>query len=139
MDPVTAHGLIPASESATSGEAGFTTLQFVAAAGLGLVTFVVLANFVVFVYARGVVRAAVDEGARRGGRLGASPADCEARADDLVDDLLGGRIGDGVSVSCTTSDDTVIAVGRVRMQGWLPVVPDWTFTLEGRSVRERAP
>lgn len=118
---------------------GSTTIQFVAAAGLALVTFVVLANLVVFVYARGVVRAAVDEGARRGGRLGASPADCEARAADVVADLLGGRIGDDVSVSCSASDDAAVAVGHVRLKGWLPVVPDWTFTLEGRSVRERAP
>jgi hypothetical protein len=139
VDRGPAHGLIPASKRATAAEAGFTTIQFVAAAGIGLVTFVVLANFVVFVYARGVVRAAVDEGARRGGRLGATPTECEARAHDVVDDLLGGRIGDGVSVSCRASDDTVVAVGRVRLQGWLPVVPDWEFTLEGRSVRERAP
>ncbi|MGH9025652.1 MAG: hypothetical protein ACRDWD_05965 [Acidimicrobiia bacterium] len=116
-----------------------TTIQFVAAAGLALVVFVLLANFVVFVYARGVVRAAVDEGARRGGRLGASTAECEARAQDIVDDLLGGRMGDDVTVSCSTSAGIVVARGRARLHGWLPAVPDWTFTLEGRSVQERAP
>jgi hypothetical protein len=101
--------------------------------------FAVLANFVVFVYARGVVRAAVDEGARRGGRLGAGTGQCEARAEDVVDDLLGGQLGDGVSVSCSRSEGLVVARGRARFESWLPLVPDWNFTLEGRSVRERAP
>jgi hypothetical protein len=101
--------------------------------------FAVLANFVVFVYARGVVRAAVDEGARRGGRLGASPAQCEARARDVVEDLLGGQLGNGVTISCSRSEGLVVAQGRARLQSWLPLVPDWNFTLESRSVRERAP
>ena len=101
--------------------------------------FAVLANFVVFVYARGVVRAAVDEGARRGGRLGANAGQCEARAEDVVGDLLGGQLGDGVSIACSRSDGLVVARGQAHFQSWLPLVPDWRFTLEGRSVRERAP
>ena len=41
-----------------------TTIQYVAAIGLSLVVFVTMANFVVDLYARGVVRSAMDEGAR---------------------------------------------------------------------------
>jgi hypothetical protein len=116
-----------------------TTIQFAAAAGLGLVMFVVLANFVVFVYARGVVRAAVDEGARTGGRLGATTEQCETRARDVVDDLLGGQLGNGVGVRCRQAGDLVVAQGTARLPSWLPLVPDWNFVIEGRSVRERAP
>jgi len=41
-----------------------TTIQYVAGTALALLAFVMMANFVVFLYARGVVRSAVDEGAR---------------------------------------------------------------------------
>jgi hypothetical protein len=115
------------------------TVQFVAAAGLGLLMFVVLANFVVFVYARGVVRAAVDEGARDGGRLGAGVGQCQERAGDVIGDLLGGRLGDGVAVTCRQEDGLVVARAEAHLQSWLPLVPDWAFTLEGRSVQEQAP
>ena len=57
-----------------------TTVQYVVAVALSLLVFVMMANFIVFLYARGVVRAAVDEGARTGGRTGAGSAECEARA-----------------------------------------------------------
>jgi hypothetical protein len=73
-----------------SGEDGMTTVQYVAATAFSLIVFVMMANFIVFLYARGVVRAAVDEGARAGGRFGASSAECESRARDVLGDLLAG-------------------------------------------------
>jgi hypothetical protein len=119
-----------------------TTAQYIAATGFSLVAFVMMANFVVFLYARGVVRAAVDEGARAGGRFGASAAECEARVTDVVDDLLGGGLGTGVRVGCHEDgqDDVMRARADVVLRGWLPgVMPDWSFTLEAQSVKERAP
>lgn len=119
-----------------------TTAQYVAATAFSLFAFVMMANLVVFLYARGVVRAAVDEGARAGGRFGASQAECEARAHDVVGDLLGGRLGDGVRISCEGGPGaaTMRAQADVVLRGWLPgLVPDWSFKLVGQSVKERAP
>lgn len=119
-----------------------TTTQYVAATGLSLIVFVMMANFIVFLYARGVVRAAVDEGARAGGRFGASTAECEARAGDVLGDLLGGGLGAGVRVGCADdgADDVMRARAEVVLRGWIPgVIPDWSFSLEAQSVRERMP
>jgi hypothetical protein len=117
-----------------------TTIQYVAATALSLVVFVGLANFVVDLYARGVARSMVDEAARAGAPIDASPAECEARAHDVVDNLLGGKLRRSVSVTCSERAGTVRARARVRLEGWLPgVVPDWSFTLVGSAVKEREP
>jgi hypothetical protein len=119
-----------------------TTAQYVAATAFSLLAFVMLANFIVFLYARGVVRAAVDEGARAGGRFGASEADCESRADDVLGDLLGGGLGSGVELSChrDRGEEVMRAQADVLLRGWIPgLTPDWSFTLEARSVKERVP
>jgi hypothetical protein len=121
-----------------SGEDGMTTVQYVAATAFSLIVFVMMANFIVFLYARGVVRAAVDEGARAGGRFGATSAECESRARDVLGDLLAGRLGSDVSVRCESpNEDEMHATVHVTLHGWLPgLVPDWTFTLDARSVKE---
>jgi hypothetical protein len=120
-----------------SGEAGMTTVQYVAATGFSLIVFVMLANFIVFLYARGVVRASVDEGARAGSRFDTGTAECEARARDVLGDLLGGVLGRDVEVRCEhRPEDVMQATVHAKLRGWLPVVPDWTFTLQARSVKE---
>ena len=117
-----------------------TTIQYVAGTALALLAFVMMANFVVFLYARGVVRSAVDEGARAGGPVDATPADCESRAHDVVADLLGGGLGRSVSVSCRESGGVVTARAKARFSSWIPgVIPDWSFTLGGTTVKEREP
>jgi len=117
-----------------------TTVQFVAGAGLGLLMFVMLANFVVFLYARGVIRAAVDEGARSGGRFGATADVCETRGRAVLDDLLGGRMGSDVRFECRADERSIRARATVTLHGWVPpFTPDWHFTVEGRSAREDAP
>ena len=114
-----------------------TTVQYVAATALSLIVFVMMANFIVFLYARGVVRAAVDEGARAGSRFGATTTECDSRARDVLGDLLAGRLGSDVTIRCEGSEDEMHASVHVTLHGWLPVlVPDWTFTLDARSVKE---
>jgi hypothetical protein len=121
-----------------AGEDGMTTVQYVAATAFSLIVFVMLANFIVFLYARGVVRASVDEGVRAGSRFGASTAECESRARDVLGDLLAGSLGRDVSIRCESpNEDEMHATVHVTLRGWLPgLVPDWTFTLDARSVRE---
>ena len=120
-------------------EEGMTTAQYVAATAFSLVIFTMMANFIVFLYARGVVRAAIDEGARSGGRFEATATDCRGRAADVLHDLLGGSLGSDVQVTCRESSDpdVMTATAHVTLHGWLPgLVPDWTFTLEARAVKE---
>jgi hypothetical protein len=121
-----------------TAEAGMTTVQYVLGAALSMLVFVVMANFIVFLYARGVVRAAVDEGARAGGRSGSTTGDCEARASAVVGDLLGGALGDDVHLTCRHDAGSMHADAAVTLHAWLPIVPDWTFTLGARANREDA-
>ncbi len=124
----------------TTSDVGMTTVQFVAATALSLIVFVMLANLVVDLYARGAIRAAVDEGARAGAPIDSSVGECEQRAKDALDHLLGGEMGSDVRVACVGSLDTIRAQATVVLHGWLPgVVPDWSFSLTGTAVKERDP
>jgi hypothetical protein len=116
-----------------------TTIQYVAATALSLLVFVAMANFIVDLYARGVVRSAVDEGARAGAPLDASASDCESRAREVLENLLGGAAGRSVSVSCRAVDGVMRARADVSFGGWIPVVPTWSFRLDGTVTKERAP
>jgi hypothetical protein len=117
-----------------------TTVQFVMATALSLMVFVMLANFVVALYARGAIRAAVDEGARAGAPVDATNADCRRRGDDALNNLLGGAMRSGVHLDCVDDLGTVRARADVTLRGWLPLVaPDWSFSLTGTAVKEREP
>jgi hypothetical protein len=112
-----------------------TTIQYVTAAGLSLLMLFTLANFVVFLYARGVVRAALDEGVRAGARARSGTAVCEARGRDVLDDLLRGPLGSGTQIRCEQSSaDTITATADVTLLSWVPgIVPDWSFSLESQA------
>jgi hypothetical protein len=116
-----------------------TTIQYVAATALSLLVFVGMTNFVVDLYARAVVRSAVDEGARAGATIDASAADCERRTRDVLANLLGGTAGSAVRVSCREVDGVMQARADVTLAGWLPVVPNWSFRLDGTVTKERTP
>jgi len=117
-----------------------TTVQFVVATALSLFLFVMLANLIVGLYARGAIRAAVDEGARAGAPVDASIGECEQRANDALDGLLGGAMRSDVHVECVDSFGTIRARADVVLRGWLPgVVPDWSFSLTGTAVKEHDP
>jgi hypothetical protein len=114
-----------------------STTQYVVATAFSMIVFVLLANLVVDLYARGVVRAAVDEAARTGARLDSSPAECAARARDVLGDLMGPRMRSGVDVTCADGFGVVVARAEVRLPAWLALIPDWSFTLAGTAVKER--
>lgn len=113
--------------------AAATTMMVMA---MSMITFVVCVNVIVVLYGRGVVRGALDEGARVGARSGGQVADCERRVAQVLDELLGGPIGDGVSYRCAVEGDQVVATADVLIRGWLPGMPDARFQLAARSVRE---
>jgi hypothetical protein len=95
---------------------------------------------VVDLYARGVVRAAVDEGARAGAAVDADAAACEQRARDVLRNLLGGPMGRAVQLECRDADGRMQAVASVELPSWIPsVVPGWAFAIVGSATKERAP
>ena len=63
-------------------------------------------------------------------------ADCEARASSLLDALVGGRMRPQVRVRCESGTAAVTAHADVELTAWIPGVPDWSFTLEGRATKE---
>ena len=84
------------------------------------------------------MRSAVDEGARAGAAVDTSPAECERRARDVLATLLSGAAGRSVRVSCREVGGAMQAEARVTLAGWIPGIPDWSFTVSGSVVKERA-
>lgn len=115
------------------------TVQTVMAIGMSLALFVLLVNLVVFQYGRGVVRAALDEGARTGSVAPATDADCLRRADAVLSDLLSGAMLQGIDVRCMVAGGRVHATADVRFRGWLPLAPDWHFVSSAVALKETPP
>ena len=88
------------SDRVAVGERGQASVTYLLAIGVSMLVFMFMANVLMFLYARGVIRAAVDEGARAGAMASSADVECEARANDALDDLLAGEMGDGVTLSC---------------------------------------
>ncbi len=125
------------------GQDGLVTVQYVAVVGFSLLLFTLLANLVVFQYARGAVRASLDEAARAGARTVAAPAAavgrCRATAEDARRDYLGGALGRQIVLGCHLEGGLVVATAEVRWDAWLPGMPDWSFTAAASAARETAP
>lgn len=120
-------------------EQGYLTVQVVLAVALSFVLLVMVANLIVFQYGRGVVRAALDEGVRRGTRAPATAAECEARAREVVAQLLGGPMGRGVTITCTEVGGQMRARADVVFRSWVPGLPDWSFRAAAAGVKEEEP
>jgi Flp pilus assembly protein TadG len=116
-------------------ERGVTSVQFLLASGLALILFLALANLVVVQYGRGALRSALDQGARVGA-ISSSVTRCEDRIEEVLSQLLGGRMGDGVTTSCRVGSTTVVASGTARFQSWTPLAPDFVVDLTALATRE---
>lgn len=128
------------SEFTGKGQRGSTALSAIAAFGVLLVFITLLTQFVVWGYARAVVRAGALEGARAAAPLEAADGACERRFESVRDGLLAGRLGTQVSdAECVIGEDFVTVRVEARLQRWLPISPDWEFTIEVVAVRERTP
>ncbi|MDP9073258.1 MAG: hypothetical protein M3N98_03610 [Actinomycetota bacterium] len=104
-----------------------------------MLTLVIATNFIVDQYTRGVIRNAVDEAARAGAQQGAAANACQARANQVLTNLLNGPLGKNVTISCATNGTASTADATATLPGWLPIVPAWTFTVHGRSHLEQNP
>jgi hypothetical protein len=107
--------------------------------GFTLFFFLVVANLVVDLYGKGAVHTAVDEAVRAGARANVdSVAACDARARQVLDNLLGGRMGDGVVLSCAEFGGVVEAHAEVYFPAWVGF-PDMSFTVRGQALKEVPP
>ena len=79
------------------GDAGATFITLVMATGVVLVLLTGIIQVIVFQYGKGTVRAALDEAARAAARADGSTEICQERAANVLGDLLGGEMGDGVA------------------------------------------
>ncbi len=122
------------------GEGGFSTLEYTVCVSFSLIVLVWLANVAVFSYGKGAVREAVDEAARAGSRVDVdSVASCQARAAQVLGNILGGAMGQGGSVSCSEQAGVVRAQASAHFAAWLPPMTDANFSLTGEAIKERAP
>ncbi len=116
---------------------GFLTVQYLLAIGLTFLLLAHITNLLVAAYGRGAVRAALDEGVRAGSVVDGGPAECVARAQAVLDDLLGGWMGSGVGpVSCAVDGPKVTASAQASFPAWLPGIPPHSFTITAQMVRE---
>lgn len=107
-----------------------------AATGVVLVVLTAVLQVIVFQYGKGSVRAALDEAARSAARAPTSVAACQARAADVLGDLLGGTMGDGVSVTCLDAGDRIVVTADVHFDGWFGGVTDYDATLTASAAKE---
>lgn len=113
---------------------GVSSVQFVLAAALALILFLALANLVVVQYGKGAIRSALEQGARAGTTAGLSV--CEDTAGRVVEDLLGGRMSDGLVLGCSISSGSMVASASAVFESWTPLTPDFSFSLSSSAVIE---
>ena len=119
-------------------ERGVTSVQFLLASALGLLLFLALANLVIVQYGRGAIRSALDQGARVGAITG-SVSVCEAKIAEVLDQLLGGTMGDAVTSRCVIEATSVAAHGGAEFVAWTPLTTNFVVDLTARAALERPP
>lgn len=121
------------------GAGGFATVSFLAAVAVSLVALVAVCNLLVFAYARGAARVALDEGARAGARTG-DALECARRAEAALDDLLGGPLRAAWDdVACVADGGRLRAAAEADLPAWAPGVPDWPVAEEAAAATRGAP
>ena len=113
-------------------EGGVSSVQFLLAAALALSFFLVLANLVVVQYGRGALRSALEQGVRAGA-LAVSTQACEVKAREVLGELLGGRMSEGLSLSCHMAPGRVTADAAVTFESWTPLWPDFDVSMQAES------
>jgi hypothetical protein len=97
--------------------------------------FVAMANLVVVQYARGAIRSALDQGARVVAVTG-STGECEQRVEEVLDQLLGGRMGDLVTAWCELGPQLATARADAVFEPWTPLVPNFEVSLSATATVE---
>lgn len=122
-----------------SDDRGAATYAVLVGVALLTITLIAMLNFITFQYGRGSLRTIADQAAQAGSRASATVATCEQRAQQSIDALIGGPLGDTATVTCTDDGDRVEATATATFEGWLPIVPDQTVVITASAVKEQAP
>lgn len=117
------------------GDRGVSSVQFLLASALALLFFVVLANLVVVQYGRGAIRSALEQGSRAGALTGDVSA-CVEKVDDVIGQLLGGRMSDGLEIACVPGPGVMTASASTTFEPWTPLTPQFEVDLSSSSVLE---
>jgi hypothetical protein len=126
-------------DSRTAGrrltDRGVSSVQFLLASALALLLFLVFANLVVVQYGRGAIRSALEQGARVGA-VSRSAAECEAKAVEVIGQLLGGRMSDGLMVTCGVEAGRVVASASAVFESWTVFTPDFEISMTTEAFLE---
>lgn len=112
-----------------------TSVQFLLASLLALSLFVVLANLVVVQYGRGALQSALEQGVRVGSVSG-DPGRCVEKVNEVVGQLLGGQMSEGLDIDCEIDGAGVVATAETVFESWTALTPDFEISLTSRSVSE---
>lgn len=116
------------------GDRGDGIVVLVVASGFVLFLLVQILNVVVFTYGKGSVRTALDEAARAGARQGLDA--CRTTGDQVLHDLLGGSMANGVTISCNDTGRSVVATATVHFDGWMSSLADYDGTFSAAAAKE---
>jgi Flp pilus assembly protein TadG len=117
------------------GDRGEGVVVLVLATGIVLLLVAQILNVIVFSYGKGTVRTALDEAARAGARSG-SVAACQAAADQVMNDLMGGALGADVHISCSDAGRRIVATADVHFEGWLTSLSDYNGSFTASAAKE---
>ena len=132
--PADAPAVAPCADRAR--DRGAALISLVVATGVVLILLTGILQVITFQYGKGTVRAALDEGVRVGARSADAVAACQERAADVMGDLLGGPMGDGVTIVCADGGDRVVATATVHFDGWFGRLTGYDATLTASAAKE---
>jgi len=119
-------------------ESAFISVEIMVATAFSILFLVMMTNFVVIQFARGVVRAAADEGARAGARVVTDPiASCNNRAHSVIDGS--GKMVAGTQITCAIVGDQIQATALAKFQPWMPGIPVINERVIAISHKEEVP
>lgn len=116
-------------------ERGVSSVQFLLASVLALLLFLTFANLVVVQYGRGAIRSALEQGVRAGA-VTRSVTDCETRASEVIGQLLGGKMSEGLVLGCGVVGERVVASASVVFQSWTLLTPDFSVSISAEAFLE---
>lgn len=122
----------------SSRDSGVSSLQFLLASALGLIVFLILSNVIVVQYGRGAIRSALEQGVRAGSLQGDAVV-CEARIDEVLGQLLGGRMSDRLDAECVSSGRVMTASADAVFESWTPLLSDFQVALSTDALIEPPP
>lgn len=134
--PTPVHASTSAPLADAARDRGAALISLVVATGVVLILLTGIIQVITFQYGKGTVRAALDEGARVGARSTEAVAACQERAADVLDDLLGGPMGDGVTVVCADGGDRIVATATVHFAGWFGDLTGYDATLTASAAKQ---